>query len=129
MKVTPPTAREIEHLDGDDKQRDEAEITEHEHDIDQDNERDTRAMQRPSRAAAARCNYIGMVRPDIQYASKDEALRTASPAQHDNWRLERVTKYMIGAAGTMVQLFRWACVTNTDGYDEMQGTRLWYVQK
>ena len=66
-------------------------------------------MQRADRSAAARCNDTGMDRPDIQHASKAAARRMASLARHDTHRIERMAKYMNGAAGMMVRLCRWEC--------------------
>ena len=43
--------------------------------------------------------------PDIENASEEAARRMASPAQHDNQLLERLAKYMNGAASMMFQLF------------------------
>ena len=59
------------------KSRDDCETTEHEHDKVMEHGKGSRAMQRAHRAAAARCNYIMIDRPDLQHASKEAARRMA----------------------------------------------------
>ena len=71
MEVTSPITREIQNLRDDEKQTDEDETTEHEHDSDQDDGQGSRAMQRAYRAAAAKCNHIGMGQTSIQNANKE----------------------------------------------------------
>ena len=47
------------------------------------------------RAAAARCNFLGLDRPDIQYAAKEISRGMASPTQGDLIRLKRLGRYLI----------------------------------
>ena len=54
-------------------------------------------------AAAARCNHIGIDRPDIPSAART----MSSPAPHDNRRIERMTMSKGGVARKMVQVFDW----------------------
>ena len=95
----------------------DCESTEHEHDSDRNEGQRRRVMQRAYRAAAARCNYVGMDRPDFQYASKEAARRMTSLVQHGHERVERMGKYLNGAAGMMVQESRGEHQYSLEGND------------
>ena len=47
------------------------------------------------RAAAARCNFLGLDRPDIQYAAKEVSRGMAKPTVDDMTRLKRLARYLI----------------------------------
>ena len=58
------------------------------------------------RAIAARCNYMAIDRPDLQYAAK-EACRTMScPKKGDMAKLKRIGRYLIGRM-RVVYTFEW----------------------
>ena len=58
------------------------------------------------RAIAARCNYLAIDRPDLQYAAK-EACRTMScPRKGDMVKLKRIGRYLIGRM-RVVYTFEW----------------------
>ena len=62
------------------------------------------------RAMAARLNYLGLDRPDIQFATKEAARHMASPTEC-NWLLmKRIGRYLKGSP-RLVQLFRWQSAT------------------
>ena len=47
------------------------------------------------RAGAARCNFLGLDRPDIQYAAKEVSRGMARPTNRDLLRLKRLIRYLI----------------------------------
>ena len=47
------------------------------------------------RAAAARCNFLGLDRPDIQYAAKEVSRGMAKPTNRDLNRLKRLVRYLV----------------------------------
>ena len=47
------------------------------------------------RACVARCNFLGLDRPDIQYAAKEVSRGMANPTQDDLVRLKRLARYLI----------------------------------
>ena len=47
------------------------------------------------RGAAARCNFLGLDRPDIQYAAKEVSRGMAKPTTADLMRLKRLARYLI----------------------------------
>ena len=46
------------------------------------------------RAAAARSNFLGLDRPDIQYATKEISRKMSSPAKGDVRKLHRLARYL-----------------------------------
>ena len=57
---------------------------------DDDTEPLPKEQQTLYRAAAARCNFLGLDRPDIQYAAKEVSRGMANPTQGDLIRLKRL---------------------------------------
>ena len=47
------------------------------------------------RAAAARCNFLGLDRPDIQYAAKEVSRGMSKPTNRDLNRLKRLVRYLV----------------------------------
>ena len=47
------------------------------------------------RAGAARCNFLGLDRPDVQYAAKEVSRGMASPTVGDAIKLKRLAKYLV----------------------------------
>ena len=47
------------------------------------------------RAAAARCNFLGLDRPDVQYAAKEVSRGMAKPTNRDLLRLKRLVRYLV----------------------------------
>ena len=47
------------------------------------------------RAAAARCNFLGLDRPDVQYAAKEVSRGMANPTNRDLLRLKRLVRYLV----------------------------------
>ena len=47
------------------------------------------------RAAAARCNFLGLDRPDIQFAAKEVSRGMAKPTERDLLRLKRLIRYLV----------------------------------
>jgi len=47
------------------------------------------------RAAAARCNFLGLDRPDVQYAAKEVSRGMARPTNRDLARLKRLVRYLV----------------------------------
>ena len=58
------------------------------------------------RGLAARLNYLGLDRADLQYAAKEVAKRMAAPREADWARLKRVARYLVGAP-RLIQKFGW----------------------
>ena len=46
------------------------------------------------RACAARCNYLGLDRPDIQYAAKEVSRSMSNPTKCDLRKLHRLARYL-----------------------------------
>ena len=46
------------------------------------------------RAAAARCNFLGHDRPDIQYAAKEISRSMSTPCNKDIRKLHRIARYL-----------------------------------
>ena len=46
------------------------------------------------RASAARCNFLGLDRPDIQYAAKEISRSMSSPCRKDVKKLHRMARYL-----------------------------------
>ena len=70
----------------------------HENRITEDEEDNTEPLD-PSlvtkyRAAAARCNFLGLDRPDVQYAAKEVSRGMAKPTNRDLLRLKRLVRYL-----------------------------------
>ena len=57
------------------------------------------------RRAAARCNYIGMDRPDLAYAAKEISRRVSEPRMSDIMKLKRLIRYL-QSYRRLVQKFR-----------------------
>ena len=53
---------------------------------------------------AARLNYLGFDRADLQYAPKEVAQKMAGPREADWAKLKRVARYLVGAP-RLVQRF------------------------
>ena len=71
----------------------------HDHRICDDDEDNTEPLD-PSlvtkyRAAAARCNFLGLDRPDIQYSAKEVSRGMAKPTNRDLLRLKRLVRYLV----------------------------------
>ena len=47
------------------------------------------------RACAARCNFLGLDRPDLQYSAKEVSRGMARPTINDMHRLKRISRYLI----------------------------------
>ena len=47
------------------------------------------------RAAAARCNFLGLDRPDVQFAAKEVSRGMANPTQGDVIRLKRLVRHLL----------------------------------
>ncbi len=47
------------------------------------------------RAAAARCNFLGLDRPDVQFSAKEVSRGMSKPTQGDLIRLKRLIRYLI----------------------------------
>ena len=54
----------------------------------------TRADQTNYRAMAARCNYLSLDRPDIQYASKEVCRWMQGPTWSDWLAIKRIARYL-----------------------------------
>lgn len=60
------------------------------------------------RADTARTNYLGIDRPDVQYASKEASRRMSAPRAVDGERLIRIARYLSDPARQRVrQVFAW----------------------
>ena len=59
-------------------------------------ELDSREEQKAFRASAARMNYLGLDRPDIQYATKELCQGMAAPSRMGQALMKRATRYLIG---------------------------------
>ena len=59
---------------------------------------DTRAMQDATgyRAIAARANYLGQDRADIQFAVKEICKKMSAPCEGDNSKIKRLARYLKG---------------------------------
>ena len=60
-------------------------------------ELETKEEQTAFRASAARMNYFGLDRPDMQYATKELCQGMARPSCLGQARIKRATRYLIGA--------------------------------
>ena len=58
------------------------------------------------RALAARCNFMGQDRPDVQFAAKESSRRMSNPQWSDMERLMRIGKYLNNNC-VAYQLFKW----------------------
>ena len=52
-------------------------------------------LTRVYRGAAARCNFLGLDRPDIQFAAREVSRGMAKPNTSDMIRLKRLARYLI----------------------------------
>ena len=52
------------------------------------------AEVRPYRACAARCNFLGLDRPDVQYAAKEVSRAMSNPHQSDVVNMKRLGRYL-----------------------------------
>ena len=70
------------------------------------------------RANVARGNYMGLDRPDLQFAIKEAAKAMAKPTTDDVQKLKRVAKY-VATYPNAVTLYRWSCNGNVlHGYSD-----------
>ena len=61
---------------------------------------------RQFRSTAARCNYVGLDRPDLQFAVKEVCRDMSSPTQGSKRRLQRIGQY-IKSHRRVVWRFEW----------------------
>ena len=55
---------------------------------------------------AARGNYLGADRPDVQFAVKEACRDMSAPTQRSLWRMRRVVRYLVGAP-RLVWKYQW----------------------
>ena len=68
------------------------------------------------RGVAARCNYLGQDRPDIQFAAKEVCRGMARPTKGDWRKLMRLGKYLIGRPRVVTKYPWQAQGTKVEGY-------------
>jgi len=69
------------------------------------------------RALAARANYLGQDRPDIQFAAKEIARKMSSPTQGDWAKLKRLARYLKSNL-RYVHQFRWQSTNKINVYTD-----------
>ena len=60
-------------------------------------ELETKEEQKAFRAAAARMNYLGLDRPDVQFATKELCQGMARPSRLGEMRIKKAVRYLVGA--------------------------------
>ena len=73
------------------------------------------------RAAAARCNYLSMDRPDCQFGSKEICRLMAKPTMRGWAALKRICRYLTGKP-RLIHKFKWQTLTCVDVYTDTDWT-------
>ena len=72
---------------------------------------------RPSRAIAARANYLAMDRPDIQYSAKEICRWMAAPTEASVTTLKRLGRYLEGCP-RLIFKYAWQTAEKVDAYSD-----------